>query len=293
MSPKFGVHNLVLTDDWSEPSAARACRAAAEVGYDLIEVLIFDPATLDVPMTARVARHAGIELRLGMALVPESDISSIDREIAARGEATVARCLEIASELGAPAVSGITYAAFASYTAAPTAAQRDQVAASLARLDARASALGVRLGLEPVNRYESYLVNTLDQGADLIRRAGGKNLFLHMDTFHMNIEEADLSATIHRNADLLGYVHLADNHRARLGAGAFDLRGFLRALASAGYAGDYTVESFSRAALSPGLAAGLRLWRDGPTDPAATARDALATMRQGVVEAQAAVTPPW
>jgi D-psicose/D-tagatose/L-ribulose 3-epimerase len=288
MSGQFGVHSLVFTDDWSEASAARACRAAREIGYDLIEVLIFDPATLDVAMTARVARDAGIGLRLGMALGPETDIAATDAETAARGEATVARCLEIAADLGAPAVSGITYAAFSSYRAAPTAAQRDQVAASLARLDARAGALGVRLGLEPVNRYESYLVNTLDEGADLIRRAGGRNLFLHMDTFHMNIEEADLSATVHRNAGLLGYVHLADNHRARLGTGTFDLAGFLRALASAGYSGDYTVESFSPVALSADLAAGLRLWRTGWQDPVATAREALATMRLGVAEARAA-----
>lgn len=288
MSPKFGVHGLVLTDDWSEAPAAAACRTAREIGYDLIEVLIFDPATLDVAMTARVTREAGIGLRLGMALGPETDIASTDSETAARGEATVARCLEIAAELGAPAVSGITYAAFASYRAAPTEAQRDQVAASLARLDVRAGELGLRLGLEPVNRYESYLVNTLDEGAALIRMAGGRNLFLHMDTFHMNIEEADLSATIHRNADLLGYVHLADNHRARLGAGAFDLAGFLRALASAGYAGDYTVESFSPGALSPELAGGLRLWRTGWRDPVETARDALATMRRGVADARMA-----
>ena len=71
---------------------------------------------------------------------------------------------------------------------------------ALSRLDSRAGELGVKLGLEPVNRYESYMVNTLDQGADLIRTAGGRNLFLHMDTFHMNIEEADIAAAIQRNA---------------------------------------------------------------------------------------------
>lgn len=287
---KFGIHSLVFGDIWDEPHAKAACRTAREIGYDLIEVLVFDPATLDVKMTAKVAQEADIDLRLGMALGPDSDISSPDATIAAAGEATVARCLEIAADLGAPNVSGITYAAFNSYTSAPTEAQRAQVVASLARLDKRAAELGVKLGLEPVNRYESYMVNTLDEGAALIRASGGKNLFLHMDTFHMNIEEGDFAAAIHRNADLLGYAHLADNNRAILGAGNFDLTGYFRALAAAGYQGDYTVESFSPRVMTPGLAGGLRLWRTGWEDPIQAAKTALQVMQSGVAMAKAGVT---
>ncbi len=287
---KFGVHSLVFGDQWDEAHAKAACRRAVEIGYDLIEVLVFDPSTLDVAMTARVAKEAGIGLRLGMALGASDDIASPDAATAARGEATVGRCLEIAAELGAPGVSGITYAAFNSYAAPPTQAQRAQVVASLARLDRRAGELGVRLGLEPVNRYESYMVNTLDDGAGLIRDTGAKNLFLHMDTFHMNIEEGDFAAAIHRNADLLGYAHVADNNRALLGAGNFDLTGYFRALASAGYQGDYTVESFSPKVLTPGLAGGLRLWRCAWEDPMKAAKMALEVMQTGVAAAKAGVT---
>src|SRR5690606_32648131 len=107
-----------------------------------------------------------------MALGADADISSEDADVARRGEVTVALALEIASDLGAPGVSGICYAAFNSYSAPPTERQIDQVSAALARLDQRAGELGVRLGVEPVNRYESYLVNTLDQASALIERAG-------------------------------------------------------------------------------------------------------------------------
>jgi D-psicose/D-tagatose/L-ribulose 3-epimerase len=190
---KFGVHNLVFGDVWSEEIAKSAVASAAEIGFDLLEVLIFDPAELDVEMTRKVMQGSGLDLRLGMALGPDSDISSLDNAVASAGEATVERCLQIAADLGAPAVSGITYAAFNNYPSAPTEAQRARVLEALARLDARAGALGVKLGLEPVNRYESYLINTLDQAADAIRQIGARNLFVHMDTFHMNIEEADPS----------------------------------------------------------------------------------------------------
>jgi len=291
MTAKFGAHSLIFAGDWNAATAPAACRSAAEIGYDLIEVLIFDPATLDIAVTARAVREVGIGLRLGMALGPHTDISSTDPQTAARGEATVRRCMEIAAELGAPAVSGITYAAFNAYSAPASEAQRQQVAAALSRLDRRAGDLGIRLGIEPVNRYESYMVNTLDQGADLIRRAGAQNMFLHMDTFHMNIEEGDLAAAIHRNAAHLGYAHLADNHRGLLGTGTFDLKAFFRALASAGYRGDYTVESLSPVPLGADLAGGLRLWRQAWSESAVAARVALEVMRRAHADAQAAVTP--
>jgi D-psicose/D-tagatose/L-ribulose 3-epimerase len=292
MNGKLGVHALVFTDQWNDANATAACRAAAETGYDLIEVLMFDPYALDVALTGRAVREAGIGLRLGMALGPDSDISSDDPDVAARGESTVGRALEIASELGAPAVSGIVYAAFASYAAPPTKAQRDGVVAALSRLDARAGELGVRLGLEAVNRYESYMVNTLDQAAAMIADAGGRNMFVHMDTFHMNIEEGDIAAAILRNATRLGYAHVADSNRGYLGGGHFDLNGLFRALAAVGYDGDVTVESFSSRVLSPALVGGVRLWREAWADSLVAARLALDVMRTAQATARAA-TSVW
>jgi D-psicose/D-tagatose/L-ribulose 3-epimerase len=279
MAGKFGVHALMFTDAWTEEPARQTCRAAAGIGFDLIEVLMFDPFALDLGVTRRALSGTGLELRLGLALGPGADISSDDPEIARRGEATVMRALQNAADLGAPGVSGITYAAFASYSEPPGNARRARVVEALGRLGAAAAGLGLRLGIEPVNRYESYLVNTLDEAAALIRDAGSPALFIHMDTFHMNIEEADTGAAIRRNAPLLGYAHVAESHRGVLGTGGFDLTGFFRALAEAGYDGDLTTEAFSGALMSPALVGGVRLWRSAFDDPQAAARTALDAMR--------------
>ncbi len=291
MDGKFGVHSLLFTDQWTEKNATAACREAAEIGFDLMEALIFDPAELDQEMTGRVVKSAGLELRLGMALGPDSDISSNDPDVAAKGEATVIECLQIAAELGAPAVSGITYAAFNAYGTPATQSQWDQVAAAMVRLDRRAGELGVRLGLEPVNRYESFLINTLDQASSMIRHVGAKNLFVHMDTFHMNIEESDIPATIARNADLLGYAHVADNNRGILGAGTYDFRAYFRALASAGYQGDFTVESFSPAVLGGDIVGAASLWRTPWVSHRHAAKRALEVMREAKAAAEEAVQP--
>jgi D-psicose/D-tagatose/L-ribulose 3-epimerase len=279
MSVNFGVHSLVFSDQWTAQTAPSICRNAAEIGYELIEVLMFDPATLDRVVTRQAIRETGLGLRLGMALSANSDISSDDAETATRGEATVAKALEIAADLGAPAVSGICYAAFKTYTEPQTPVQFERVAEALSRLDARAGQLGVRLGIEPVNRYESYMVNTLDQAAALIQRAGGRNMFIHMDTFHMNIEEADISAAVHRNAGRLGYAHVADSHRGLLGTGNFGLSAYFRALAAAGYRGDLAFEGFSSRVLGASLVGGVRLWREAWADSVQAARMALDVMR--------------
>lgn len=290
MSNKLGVHALVFTEEWNAATAKLACDSAARIGFDLIEVLMFDPWTLDLEATRKATADSGLELRLGMALGPNSDPTSDDEEIVANAQRDVGRALEIASDLGAPAVSGITYAAFNVYNAKPTAKQHEQVLEHFRKLDARAGELGVRLGIEPVNRYESYLVQTLDQGAEIIRKIGADNLFLHMDTFHMNIEEASISAAIQRNADLLGYAHVADNNRGLLGAGSFDFSTFFRSLAQAGYDGDITIETFSSSVLGEDIVGAVSLWREPWKNSDAAAASALSFMRSQVEVAQAAVS---
>jgi D-psicose/D-tagatose/L-ribulose 3-epimerase len=291
MKGKLGIHSLVFTDEWTEANARAACETAKEIGFDLIEVLIFDPASLDVGMTKRVIADSGLELRLGMALPASADISSDDATVAGAGEAMVRRCLDIAAELGAPGVSGITYAAFNNYAAPPSPAQRERVAKALSRLDAHAGESGLRLGIEPVNRYESHMVNSLDQAAELIRMAGGRNLFIHMDTFHMNVEEADIAGAIGRNASLLGYAHVADNHRGEVGAGTYDWTTYFRSLAGAGYTGDFTIESFSSKVLGPDLVGGVSLWRQGWDDPGSVARRSFEFLRSSIALANKAVEP--
>lgn len=289
MTGQSGIHALVFGDSWTEATAKTTCRAAAEIGYGLVDVLMFDPDTLDLAATRAGLAGTGLGLRLGMALGPGTDISSVDAEVAANGEAAAGRVLEIAADLGAPAASGITCAAFGSYTAPQTAAQRARVVGSLQRRDPREGAPGVRLGLEPVNHNESYMVNTLDQAAAMIADAGGANLFIQMDTFHMNIEEGDIAAAIHRNAGLPGDAHVADSNRGMLGGGHFNLSGFFRALAAEGNGGNVTVESFTSKVLSADLVGGVRLWREAWTDAATAARTALAAMRAARAAAEAGV----
>jgi D-psicose/D-tagatose/L-ribulose 3-epimerase len=228
---KIGVHNLVFVTDWSEASARHAIDTAAEIGFDHIEVVIFDPASTDAAMTVRLAEQAGIEVTTGMALNPAADLSSPDGDIAARGEQVVADCLAVARDLGATALGGVTYAALHRYMAPPDAGAWERVLAAYRRLADKAKTTGVRLGIEPVNRYETNLINTLGQAAAVVRAVDPENMFVQMDTYHMNIEEADIAGAIEATKDVLGYAHVGESNRSNLGSGTFDFDTYFKALA--------------------------------------------------------------
>jgi sugar phosphate isomerase/epimerase len=125
----------------------------------------------------------------------------------------------------------------------------------LAALGAHARSAGVVLLLEPLNRYEDHMVNTLAAGAELIRAAGSDGVRLLADTYHMNIEEDDLCAALRAAAPVLGAVHLSDSNRHHPGRGHVDFAAVLAALRDAGFTGTLSVECRPRGELGEELAA--------------------------------------
>lgn len=114
---------------------------------------------------------------------------------------------------------------------------------TLGALGEVATSLGVELYLEPLNRYEDYLVNRLEQAADLIREIGGSGVRIVADTYHMNIEEKDLATALQGVAPLLGHVQASDSNRLEPGAGHVDWALFGATLRSIGYDRTVAVES--------------------------------------------------
>ena len=121
-------------------------------------------------------------------------------------------------------------------------AQYDCAVETLHRCAVIADAMGVPLLIEPINRYETNFVNTANEGIKLIEVLGHPSIKLLLDTFHMNIEEADLRSTIHAASGYLGYVHFADSNRQAPGWGHVDFPQILQALADIGYRGYITAE---------------------------------------------------
>ncbi len=283
---KLGIHALVWVSDWTDESIRYAVNKSAEVGYDLIEAVIFDPSEARPVQTARALAAAGIGCVTGMALNPGADISSPDPHVARRGEQFISDAILATRDMGSEMLGGVTHSAMHRYLDPAHPAVREQLVEIYGRLADRAQAAGVRLGIEAVNRYESNVVNTLDDAAQIIAEVGSEALFIHMDTYHMNIEEHDSGDAIVRNSPLIGHVHIGESHRGYLGSGSVDFPMFFRALAGVGYSGPIVFEAFSPAVLNRDVANALAAWRSHWSDSEDLARRALEFMRAQTAAAQ-------
>jgi D-psicose/D-tagatose/L-ribulose 3-epimerase len=162
--------------------------------------------------------------------------------------------------------------------------QRGWAVESLAEVAEYAAGRDVRLAIEPLNRFETDLVNTVEQGLDLCERIGGANVGLLLDTFHMNIEERSLPDAIRLAGGRVFHFHACENDRGAPGSGHIDWDGVLAALADVDYPGQIVIESFSPEIRE--IARAVSLWRPLAESPDALVRDGLASLRRGLARAQ-------
>ncbi|HEY7043477.1 MAG TPA: sugar phosphate isomerase/epimerase family protein [Nocardioidaceae bacterium] len=261
MTNLLGVHALVWSGTWDEAGARRAISSAGAAGFDLIEVPILDPYGIDTAMTRRLLDEYGMQASCSMGLPAEADVSSEDPAVLARGKELLGRAVEVAQELGATFLCGVLYSQLGKYPAPITDRSRAHVVEGIQSLSERAGAAGVSVSLEVVNRYESNVVNTAEQMLTLLDDAG-VDVGVHLDTYHMNIEEDGFAKPVEQCGQRLGYVHIGESHRGYLGTGTIDFDEFFDALLASGYSGPVTFESFSSAVVHPSLSNQLAVWRN-------------------------------
>jgi D-psicose/D-tagatose/L-ribulose 3-epimerase len=281
MTNKLGVHALVWSGSWDEAGARHAVASAATAGFDLIEIPILDPFGIDTGMTRRLLEESGLEAACSMGLPVHADVSSEDANVVAAGKDMLTRAVQVASELGAGDLCGVLYSRLAKYPAPITQRSRDHVIEAMQHLAKHADAAGVRVNLEVVNRYETNVANTAAQMLDLLDDTG-TGLGVHLDTYHMNIEEDGFVLPLQQVGDRLGYVHVGESHRGYLGTGTVDFVPFFEALSASGYQGAVTFESFSSAVVHPELSNDLAVWRNLWSDGDDLAKHARAFMAQGL-----------
>lgn len=259
---KLGVHAFVWEKGWSRDECARAIARTAEIGFDLIEVSALDPKSIDVVFTRDQLQRNGIGATYSLGLGASEDISSNDRDNEKRGEAKLTDAVAMARDIGATHMCGILYSAFQKYAVPTTAEGVKRSVEVLQRVAETAARSDIILGLEVVNRYETNILNTASQGVEMCKRVGAPNVKVHLDVYHMNIEESDIQQAIIETGDLLGYFHTGDSHRGYMGSGSIDLAGVFRALVKADYQGPITFESFSSRVVGQPLEGILGIWRN-------------------------------
>ena len=259
---KLGVHALVWVGGWSPAEARQAIASTAEAGYDLIEIPLLDPGSVDAVATRRLLDEHGIGAGCSLGLAPETNVSSEDPHAVAAGRRLLADALRATVELGSDYLGGVLYGVLGRHEAVVSERGYANAVEAMQELCSNASREGVTIGLEVVNRYESNVLNTTKQGLRFLDDIGAANATLHLDTYHMNIEEPGMAAAIELAGDRLGYFHVGESNRGPLGTGSVDFGETFAALDRIGYDGTITFESFSSAVVSPALTRALCIWRE-------------------------------
>ena len=276
---RLGIHSFVWTDGKTQEGLEMALEKSAEHGYRMVELAYLFPGRYDIERLAARARALDLEIVVTMGLPPEADVSSEDRDVVAHGRALLSDVVKTVRDVGGIRLGGILYSKHGKYDRMPSRDGWMNSAEAIAATAETAKTCGVEIVLEIVNRFESNLLNTTAQGLKFIADTGRDDVRLHLDTFHMNIEEADPAAAIRLAGDRLGYFHIGENYRGFLGTGTIDFTGYFRALADIGYIRDITFESFSGAIVDEALSVACGIWRDTWTD-----NDALAAHARTFIE---------
>jgi sugar phosphate isomerase/epimerase len=229
---------------WDDLSAA--CRSASALGFDAIELFAPSPNAVDAAELAKLLSDHGLKLAAvgtGAGMVIDklslTDADRSRREIAVE---FIRAMIAFGAEHGAPAIIGSMQGRWGSQY--DKAEALELLGEALCRLGEDAARNGVPLIYEPLNRYETNLVNTVTEGVALLESSRAEGVKLLADLFHMNIEEADLPAALRAGGRHIGHVHFVDSNRRPAGAGHTDFAPIAAALADIGYDGYASAEAF-------------------------------------------------
>lgn len=262
---KLGIHAYAWCSQWSNETLPLIDRVKG-LGLDFIEIPLMCLETLDAKAVRDRLGAAGLGVCTSTVLLGDTDITSEDASVRKKGVAYLEACVEATSAIGARNFSGVIYSQHVKPALRrPDRAAWEHSAECLRQVARRARDLGVDIGLEPVNRYETYLVNTCEQALALKAMIGEPNVKIHLDTYHMNIEEKSFyEATKRAGGDLIHY-HLCENDRGIPGTGLVDWNGIFRALGELRYQGNAALESFVDSTDNMNTWVWRQLARDGDT----------------------------
>ncbi len=257
---KYGVNTMVWTtrvDERLQPLFVNI----QKWGFDGVELFLSPNEPANILAVRKMLDAAGLERTTCSVLPREANLISPQAGVRARGVEFLKECVNRTAELSARLICGPLYAGLGVMTGVRRTPEEWKWAVEgLAQVARHAQDVGVTLCIEPLNRFETYFLNTQDDAAKLVKDVGALNVRVHFDTFHANIEERNPAVSLRTIAKVLGHVHISENDRGIPGTGHNDWRGILLVLKQIGYDGWLTIESFAQP--EPDLAAAAAIWRD-------------------------------
>ncbi|OQM74189.1 sugar phosphate isomerase/epimerase family protein [Manganibacter manganicus] len=263
MANTFGLHTFAIAPVWDIARIEPQMEQLKAQGIGLLEIPLLRPSEIDTGAARSFADRHDIELIASLGLPATIDVIEQPQD----GLAFLEPAFRVCAEIGSFGLAGVTYATLGKTTGrAPTQREIDGTCRFLEKAAALAKSYKLKLGIEPCNRYETHLINTGEAAANIIRRTGADNIFIHLDTYHMHIEEESFSSGFEAAAPFLGYLHVSEANRGVPGQGMLNWAACMNALANIDYRGPVTLESMNHVDVD--IAGALAIWRPVAKRPA-------------------------
>jgi D-psicose/D-tagatose/L-ribulose 3-epimerase len=281
MTLDVACHLNVLVADASPARLAQALPPLVDLGIRRVVLPPLDPRSTDAAALAGILAHAGVTPVTIAGQAPGANVAADDPDERAAGAAALREMVRLTAALGGDQMNSVPYGLFGS-PGAPVPRHRMEEAARLVGGVADAAAAeGIVMTFEVLNRYETSAVNTAAEAMWFAEASGSENLRIHLDTFHMAVEESDLSSAIRQALPRLAYLELGQSGRGALSGGAVDIPRIVRQALDDGYQGRFGIEAFSRSVLAEPVADMLAIWRAPYDDGLEVVADALRVIRSG------------
>jgi len=275
---KFGVH-LFLWTERLDNSSLHLIGKAKRLGFEGVEVPLMELEYIDIERTRSELKKHDMEFLGAVGLPSDKDISSEDEATRRRGIEYLKKCVDVVAQLDGVALNGVIYIAWGKIVGRPrTEGEWRRSVEAMRDVCRYARRYGVSLGVEPVNRFETYFLNTAEDAVKYCRNVGEPNIKVHLDTFHINIEEKSFYGPIKKAGDLLNHFHCCENDRGIPGTGHVAWDEVFRALSEINYDGWLVIESFTPEIKK--VAASTAIWRKLAPDADTIARDGLKFLRE-------------
>jgi D-psicose/D-tagatose/L-ribulose 3-epimerase len=244
MDYKYGVNLLLWTENFSKEDLPLLSEIK-QLGLDAVEIPIFIPDNFPSTIVGEELEKQKLDACVCYGCNVNSDIASLDEDTRQYGINEFKRVIDNAREIGAKKIGGVVYKASGMFTGfAPTKEEWDTSVNSMKKIAQYAQKFDISIGVEPVNRYETYFMNTAEEAVRYCKDVGEPNMFVLLDTHHIILEESSFIEPIIETGDYLGHFHTSENHRGIPGTGLVNWKEVFQALKDINYSGWLVIESF-------------------------------------------------
>jgi D-psicose/D-tagatose/L-ribulose 3-epimerase len=274
---KFGVNTLIWAASF-EPGHFHLLPGIQAAGFDGIEAPIFNPATFLAAPIRRELEKRSLEFTAVSILPAGASLTSNDPAARRKAQTHIKDCIQAAAEAGAHLLAGPLYSPVGFFTGKRrTPDEWSYAVDSWRELGSTVSEFGLDIAIEPLNRFETYVLNTAADGARFCDAIDHPGIGLLIDTFHANIEEKSIGAALRQAGRHLKHLHTCESDRGTPGTGNVNWREFFQTVAELQYDGWMTIESFGFHITE--LSAAASIWRDLAPTPESIAFDGIQFLR--------------